>query len=81
MIPNAKGGATAMIGANHPALEHADRNYRQIISQQNAYWGDQPGTSGPVYAGAIIVFLFFIGLFVFSSIAINYVSPFPCGHS
>lgn len=63
MIPNAKGGATAMIGANHPALEHADRNYRQIISQQNAYWGDQPGTSGPVYAGAIIVFLFFIGLF------------------
>jgi len=63
MIPNAKGGATAMIGATHPSLEHADRNFRQAIAQQNAYWGDQPGTSGPVYVGAIIVFLFFLGLF------------------
>lgn len=64
LIPNAKGGATAAFGASHPALEQADRGLRQALSQQNAYWGDQPGTSGPVYAGAIVIFLFVLGLFI-----------------
>lgn len=63
LIPNAKGGATAMLGNNHPALENADRNLRSALAQQNAYWGDQPGTSGPVYIGAIVMFLFVLGLF------------------
>lgn len=63
LIPNAKGGATAAIGNSHPALENTDRNFRQAIAQQNAYWGDQPGTSGPVYTGAIVVFLFVLGIF------------------
>lgn len=64
MIPNAKGGASAYIGNSNPALEKCDARYRSTIAQQNAYWGDQPGTSGPVYVGAIVCFLFVLGLFV-----------------
>lgn len=61
LIPNAKGGASAYIGNQNPALEKADRQFKQSIAQSSAYWGDQPGTSGPVYVGAIVVFLFVLG--------------------
>ena len=61
MIPNAKGGASAYIGKQNPVLEKADRQFKDSIAQSNAYWGDQPGTSGPVYVGAIVVFLFVLG--------------------
>jgi len=41
----------------------------QMVAQQNHYWGDQPFTSGPVYVGAVIIFLFVLGLFVVSNSA------------
>jgi hypothetical protein len=31
------------------------------------YWGDQPFTAGPVYLGAIVCFLFILGLFIVQS--------------
>lgn len=61
LIPNTKGGASAYIGKQNTALDKADRQFRDSIAQSNAYWGDQPGTSGPVYVGAIVVFLFLLG--------------------
>ena len=64
MIPDVKGGASGYIGYDNKALDKADPRYRKVIAQQNAYWGDQPGTSGPVYVGAIMVFLFVLGLFI-----------------
>lgn len=64
IIPNAKGGGSGLIG-NIDELKNADPNYRQSISQQGSrYWGDQPGTSGPVYVGVIVAFLFILGLFI-----------------
>ena len=64
MIPNVKGGASAYIGNDNPALDKCTTRYRSTVAQQNAYWGDQPGTSGPVYVGAIVCFLFILGLFI-----------------
>ena len=64
MIPNAKGGASGYIGNTNSALDKCSPRFRANIAQQNAYWGDQPGTSGPVYVGAIVCFLFVLGLFV-----------------
>jgi hypothetical protein len=64
MLPNAKGGGSGLIGKNK-ALNKADSRYRDVIAQQaSAYWGDQPGTSGPVYVGAVVMFLFVLGLFI-----------------
>jgi len=64
IIPNVKGGASGLLG-NVEAIKEADPAYRQAISQQsNSYWGDQPGTSGPVYIGIIVLFLFILGMFI-----------------
>jgi len=62
-IPNIQGGATGLIGDNEYALRNVDTQYKDMVAgNANQYWGDQPFTSGPVYAGALIVFLFIYGL-------------------
>jgi hypothetical protein len=63
MIPNFKGGGSGAIGAGNPAMESVDPQMRQFVSGMDQYFGAQPGTSGPVYVGAIICFLFILGLF------------------
>jgi sulfur relay (sulfurtransferase) DsrF/TusC family protein len=64
LVPNVKGGASVPIAANDKAMEKADQQYMQIYQQIGQYWGDQPGTSGPVYVGAFVLMLFFLSLFV-----------------
>jgi len=51
---------------NHPELSQKDKKeYKKyFIELAQLYWGDQQFTSGPVYFGAIIVFLFILGLFI-----------------
>jgi hypothetical protein len=64
LIPNTKGGATGPIGMQNKGMEDVRSEFRQSVAQSNHYWGDQPGTSGPVYVGAIIMFFFVLGLFL-----------------
>ena len=64
LVPNAKGGASVPLSHNERAMEHADNNYLPIYQQLGQYWGEQPGTSGPVYVGAFVLMLFVLGLFV-----------------
>lgn len=64
LVPNAKGGASVPLAANANAMEKADPNFMQIYQQMGQYWGDQPGTSGPVYVGAFVLMLFVLGLFI-----------------
>ena len=64
MIPDAKGGASVPLAQNTKAMEKADPNFVQIYQQLGQYWGNQPGTSGPVYVGAFVCMLFILGLFI-----------------
>ncbi len=64
LIPDTKGGATGYLSKDKDAMKEASPSLRQYVGQMNRYWGDQPFTAGPVYAGAIIMFLFLIGCFI-----------------
>ena len=64
LIPNTKGGASVPLSESETAMAKADPNYESIYQQIGQYWGEQPGTSGPVYVGAFVMMLFILGLFI-----------------
>ena len=64
LVPNTKGGASVPMSESKIAMEKADPNYESIYQQIGQYWGEQPGTSGPVYVGAFVMMLFILGLFI-----------------
>ena len=64
LIPNTKGGASMPMSMNETAMKHANPDYASIYDQIGQYWGEQPGTSGPVYVGAFVMLLFILGLFI-----------------
>jgi len=71
LMPNAFGGSS------YKALDSDSETYNVLVksgvSQKNAkhtignlpmYWGDQPFTEGPAYMGAVVCFLFVLGLLI-----------------
>ena len=70
MIPNFNGGSSA--GAVNPSKSetvkllkrYGQTNVREVAKTLPLYWGPQPFTAGPMYVGAITVFLFLLGLFL-----------------
>lgn len=70
MIPNFNGGSSS--GAVDPKdsetaklLRSAGQpNVDEICKALPMYWGPQPFTAGPMYMGAITIFLFILGLFI-----------------
>ncbi len=79
LVPNVKGGASGGLSMNEKV--QADPHFTEYIQtlQQlypqlgvntpglSQYWGEQPGTSGPVYVGAFICMLFILSLFYYQN--------------
>lgn len=64
LIPHAKGPGSSAISEHKTALDAVDRQFKKPMEGVSAYWGDQPFVGGPMYAGAIMMFLFVLALFV-----------------
>ncbi|MBM77584.1 MAG: hypothetical protein CL846_03820 [Crocinitomicaceae bacterium] len=67
LVPNIKGGASGKI-ADDAIIKDKTNKYQElkdltdILGISLGYFGNQASTSGPVYMGAIICFLFVLGL-------------------
>lgn len=64
LVPNFKGGASVPLASNATAMAKANPLYSNIYTQLTQYFGEQPMTSGPVYVGAFVLFLFILGCFI-----------------
>ena len=65
LIPNYKGGSGKPFDKSSGTVKVLRQNNAgQAVNQVMKYWGTQPGTDGPHYMGAIVIFLFILGLAV-----------------
>ena len=64
LVPNIKGGASVPLSQSSTAMAKANPQYSSLYGSLTQYFGDQPMTSGPVYVGAFVLFLFFLGCFI-----------------
>ena len=64
LVPNTKGGASVSLSQSEKAMEHAQSDFMPIYQQLGQYWGEQPGTSGPIYVGAFVLMLCILGLLI-----------------
>jgi hypothetical protein len=71
--PYVKGSHSAMIADSRfkELVENSDRSSADIKKIMDApfglYWGDQPMTSGPVYVGVVMLFLFALAMYFVKS--------------
>ena len=59
-----KATAIRFVKGDRGLMERINAESARFVSYAPTYWGEQPGTSGPVYAGAIVCFLFVLGLII-----------------
>lgn len=67
LVPNAYGGSSAgLLGADSELYKELRNKGAQVGKELRAptYWGEKAFTSGPVYFGALVCFLFVLGMFV-----------------
>lgn len=65
LVPNFKGGSSgAVLNQSDTAMKKANPMYGGLYSSFPQYFGDQPWTTGPVYVGAFVLFLFVLGCFI-----------------
>ncbi len=72
LIPNFNGGASAgKLSQNSETAKvlkkygYKGRELQSTLESLPTYWGPQPFTAGPMYLGAISVFLFVLGMFLY----------------
>ncbi|NSW95093.1 MAG: YfhO family protein [Bacteroidales bacterium] len=65
LVPNFKGGSSKPFDRDSETVKALRQNNAAAYTNQVLkYWGTQPGTEGPHYVGAIVIFLFVLGLLV-----------------
>ena len=66
LIPNLYGGSSEGGFSDDGEVAQALTKYgaRNMATHLPAYWGPQPITSGPMYVGAVALFLAVLGLFL-----------------
>ena len=64
LVPNFKGGASTALSQSETAMSKANPMYSSLYGSLTQYFGTQPMTSGPVYVGAFVLFLFVLGCFI-----------------
>lgn len=64
LVSNFKGGASAALSQSETAMSKANPMYSSLYGSLTQYFGTQPMTSGPVYVGAFVLFLFVLGCFI-----------------
>ncbi|SJZ52888.1 YfhO family protein [Sediminibacterium ginsengisoli] len=69
LVPGIYGGSSSneLTGSSHIAKAimakgAPEEQAAQIAASMPTYWGSQPGNAGPVYFGAVICFLFLLGM-------------------